>query len=519
MKRAGRVVLFSMATLVTFSGVFGLASPAMAIGEPKFSYTSKTLNLRRISEAKVTASARFQVSEDGAPDELIGYVTVNVAYSFLSKDGVFERWKVADVTFTNPKFDAYGSKQNKSKAEGSLLELYNDDQQLVARFDFRTSVPTFRYVVINQEPAQVGGNPVNHPGVFVGVADGNEFIPTTGQGSLSEKHPVQAFAYASTSSGSIASIGSIAGETYVPYASVFNYSLKTDGSAGSAVSKEQAQGWFSGQNLGTLSIERFEEAGNPPYIDLPGSTALQRPALRFVLAHIGGEGSGWVLWGNVDWLIFEAYLLEGGNATEKVPNIFLVANDEFRKDFIYDADITGVKKGKYDPIPANFDINRSQHEKLLTYIYNHVPKDPAKENCGEEAVYSIGPNSTDDYRYVNLVPGWADKLAGELNGNCITVPAAGWAQFWGVTVNSAPFTATADGGCSATWIVTGGNILVGPPAILNELGINPNELNMISRAAICIYDWVVNPIVDWATSVILYAAGIARSPFNFLYHA
>lgn len=518
-----------MKSLLPFLAIVGLlcisVSPmlrpltAHALGDAKFLLTRGTLDLRRTTDTEVVSSARFQVSEDGAPDEEIGFVTINLSLAKVSTNGVFERWKVNKITFTNGNFKPYTrggqTLPNKSTANGSVLTLYNDDQQLVKRFDYSSSVPNYGYVIINQKA--ITSINADYPGIYVkDVGSGNESIIPYDRITQNELSPISAMAQTYKFAGSIASVGEIAGQTFVPYSPVFNYDLNPENSSIDAVSKEQAEGWYAGQNLGKLMIQRFEEQNKPPFVDIAAHSGLRRPKIRFVLSHMGAEGSGWFLWDNMTWAVFTAHRVDsnGQESSSVSSNLYLLVNDNGDASIAYDEDRLGIEKGKFEPI-VDVNIPDDNINQFYGYAYTHVPQNTQQENCGEELTYTIGPSGA-DYRHYTNIPGRPDP-ASELNGNCLADSPVGWPVYWGVTVNSVPSNALGDGGCSLNWIINGGiaGQLAGagkdsPPSIITDLDIDESQLtNPMARIAVCMYQWLVDPLVKWGADLITNVGGVA----------
>lgn len=83
------------------------------------------------------------------------------------------------------------------------------------------------------------------------------------------------------------------------------------------------------------------------------------------------------------------------------------------------------------------------------------------------------------------------------------------------------------GGCSIGWVMKDINVGIGrlsvpiasgnAPAILSELGISENNLNVFTKLAICVHVWVLEPIIDGMSKFIEDAAGITKGFFRKYY--
>lgn len=460
-----------------------LPSPVRAAGGPLFIYQSNSYSGQRLSKDEAQINARFEAAEDGLIDENIGFVTIELKLRLESSTTEKDRWTVSGAEFSNANFPSYGSTPNNSSAQGSVLELRNKNNEVVARYDFSST----SWIKYGYEYRQ--SLPTPSRGLLILKNFGTSSETTLGPADSGNKEsPIAAFQYAGV-------------ERFGGSGSLFTLPVDNYDSGGSSDPGEStAVKWFGKGLTQELRIKILEEKNKPPTIEVAADPTRDRPKIRFKLAHIGGEGSGWVLWNNVDWLVFDGYEVtdSGKNEVEKkIENLYLLTNDDLAGDdsgngnILFDSDKVGVGKGKFTEITDNLTINKAELNKLFGYIYYNVPKDNQQENCGGETVYKVGPDTKDDYRHYDQIKGRPDP-ARQLNGNCL-IASAGWPAYWGVSLSSAPANAA---NCTLAGIFKGG------------AGIS----DIFKEFTHCLIESIFKPTVTWAAQLVGEAAGISSAP-------
>ncbi len=414
-EKAKRIVFGFTALALLLVTVAAGALPAKAAGDPIFELKSGTIpEVIRLNETTLTIFARLKISEDGVQDETFAFFDIKETLTKQSLTSEqFDYWRVTQVEMSNLSHEESYGRTSSRLISPQVADFRNRNNEQVVLIDY-TSLPKDAQLTTLVPCLTV--NRSQQTGTNEGSGNTCSHSPSQGTG----RTPA----------------GRLGFELQASPREVENYDL-TDGGASSDINESRVRNWFAGQTLNGLTIQRFEEAGKAPYIDVPaGSSGNSRPVMRFVLSHIGSEGSGWFLWNNVDWFVFQAYRLNNGQQGDIVKHLYIVANDELGINVVYDKDRAGVEKGKFVDISDDLSVTEASFNRFFGYVYRNVPKDNFEENCGKEDLYTVGPTGS-DYKHYDEITGRPDP-ARELNGNCI-VPGAGWPQLWGIGVASVPF--------------------------------------------------------------------------------
>lgn len=426
------VVLLSLSLVPILS-----PSEVLAAGSQKFEMrTGQKPELIRTNQSTIIVTSWMKITETGISSETFALFKLRQTLTLQpDSDSVDDEWKVTKIEMYDLQNEStYGS--NGSTITSPQLAFFrNRDNELIASVDY-TRLPT-ELVTNNDGEESVYTLPCYRVYTDPKFGANDEAIPITAGAAGCEKgsYPGTQASPAGAVASSINAAGNL-DPSDDRFPSVQNYDL-SNGNVDVNFTRDKITNWFSGQNIGSVEIKRFEEAGKPPYIDVPANANLDRPKLRFVLAHIGAEGSGWVLWKNIDWFVFQAYLLNSDNTQgNSVSNLYIALNDGLGVNILYDENSVGVGKGQFTELTDSIQLSETNANRFFGYAYYHVPKDPLEENCGKEDVYTVGPTGS-GYRHYDEITGRPDP-ARQLNGNCI-VPGAGWPQYWGISVNSVPF--------------------------------------------------------------------------------
>lgn len=287
--------------------------------------------------------------------------------------------------------------------------------------------------------------------------------------------------------------------------------------------------WFGTDEFtaGSLKMSIYDNPGQPPKVFVPKNDTVKRPDIAFKLMGYAAVGQNLLPFYNHEWVSFGAYASDG----TKISNIYLLLNDDQTEMVVYDSgsDLSTLEQGKYDDGSfVNLDKQPISTDDL-GMLYAHIENDPndGSQTCSshnailsnslDNSVRVTGPvgkglpvdpsqsdltEKTVPYQNTLFDSNASKKYSAQDIFNlsvCANLTPNGWLQYWGISgsdiFNSSSVVDSALGG-ECGW------------GYLFKTGLG----DALPKIATCIYDTVFKKMIDWATGLVISAAGVSYAP-------
>lgn len=475
------------------------AEPALAVGQPIFYLKDNVApEVIRLDQNTLTVNARLYIVEGSFGDlanETFAFVTLKQTLTLqpAGDDKIHDYWKVSKAEFSNLVPEAKYGANNSKLITPQKVDFRNRTNETVALVDYSTPPKDFP--------------PEDFLACYRVVK--NTALTVTVKGTASGCSTATYNPTAQTPAGTIASYSTNVSANKI---TATNYDLKSD-VGDSKYTKADIFSWFNkDENIPGLKITIYEERGQAPKVFV-SKKALEdsggRPPGDLTFKLVAHSGEGAVLVANKDWLTFEAYLGE-----ELIKYLYLIVSDNLDANFVYGDKYDTFKKGQYDASADEItSVSSSEGDEFansvgdyFTYTMN-VPLNAdgsvGGNSCGQgfigpgKTVAATGPKEKDR----NVIPtpdnnrttdiGVDRNAARLLTHDCLNKSSNGWPIYWGVKDLFISTPGQSSDGCGITDIFGAGDIG-----------------KIFSQLSNCLFNSIFRPMVEWATDLVINAAGI-----------